>query len=288
MRNDSYRRREVRAVTDADPTKLKRGVRDAYDQAAERYARFIAPSFVPIADRLLRLAAWRPGERHLDLATGTGLLIALTDRLTGAGVHTAGLQVGLDQSAAMLRRAREASPASRHVQADLERLPFSAASFDLATLSLALHHLPDPLAALAEARRVLRPGGRLAVAAWGAEPSSLWRAFDAWSERVGLDEPRVVGPRAATLNTPERLRATLVAAGFPSTDVTVERPSLRYPDLDAFWEWRTSFPATFRVVGALPGEELDRLRAHCLVDLVQLVGVGPVRADQDVLFVVAR
>jgi SAM-dependent methyltransferase len=174
------------------------------------------------------------------------------------------------------------------MQADLERLPFSTASVDIATLSLALHHLPDPISALAEARRVLRPGGRLAVAAWGAEPGSLWRAFAAWSERVGLDEPRVVGLHADTLNTPERLREALVAAGFLSIDVTVERPSLRFPDLDAFWEWRTSFPATFRAVGSLPSEERDRLRAHCLVDLVQLVGAGPVRADQDVLFVVAR
>ena len=278
-------------MTDRPADRHKRGMRGAYDEAAERYARHIEPSFTPISARLLALAAPRADERHLDLATGTGLLLGLAARgpdTRGSAPTPAGSPIGLDLSAAMLRHARAAAPATRCVQGDLERLPLRDATVDVATLSLALHHLPTPRAALAEARRVLRRGGRLAIAAWTTDLSALWRAFDAWFEQAGLGESRTVQRDDGALNTPERLRAALADAGFESLDVTAERPPLPFPDLDAFWEWRVSFPATHRVVGALPADERDRRRASCLDALAPLAAFGPVRADQGVMFALAR
>ena len=88
----------------------------------------------------------------------------------------------------MLRLAHRASPPTRLMQGDLEQLPLRDDAADLLTLALALHHLPTPRRALAECRRVLRPRGRLILAAWGDELSPLWQAFDRWFEAAGLGE----------------------------------------------------------------------------------------------------
>ncbi|MDP8925199.1 MAG: hypothetical protein M3O34_20335, partial [Chloroflexota bacterium] len=123
---------------------------------------------------------------------------------------------------------------------------------------------------------------------WSTELSALWQAFDRWFEQAGVGESRTVQRDDGALNTPARLRAALGAAGFATVAVTVERPSLAFPDLDAYWEWRVSFPATHRVVGALPAEAHDRYRLSCLAALAPLVATSPVRADQGVLFALAR
>jgi ubiquinone/menaquinone biosynthesis C-methylase UbiE len=85
----------------------------------------------------------------------------------------AGAWVGVDASAEMLRRAPEP-----HHQADATALPFSDEAFGSVALLYVLYHLPDPASALAEARRVLQPGGLVAVAARVAttRPSSRRRS----------------------------------------------------------------------------------------------------------------
>lgn len=272
----------------ASAARFKRGMRGAYDDAATRYAQYIAPSFTPIARRLVALARPQTDELHLDLATGTGLVPALID---GRRMATCIIpwRAALDLSLEMLRAARQVAPSTRVAQADLEYLPIRSETADLLTLCLALHHLPSPARALVELRRVLRPRGRLVLAAWGDELSSLWRAFDAWFERAGLGESRSVQQSDLPLDTPERLRAALLdVAGFGSAEVFRERPPLRFPSLADFWEWRISFPATRRALSALAPAEQVRLRADALAALAELAGPGEVVADQAVLFAVAH
>ena len=267
---------------------LKRGVRGAYDFAAPRYERFIAPTFVPIGRRILALARPNTDDLHVDLATGTGLVPALADdRRMMTCIPP--WRAALDFSSAMLRAARQNARSTRLVQGDLDHLPFRDASIDLLTLSLALHHLPTPRHALPELRRVLRPRGRLVLAAWGDELSPLWQAFDGWFERVGLGEARSIRPSDLPMNTVETLRAALIdIGGLSSAEVTRERPPLLFPSLHAFWAWRISFPATYQALMAVDPASHDRLRDACLTELAPLVSGGEVRADQAVLFAVAR
>jgi SAM-dependent methyltransferase len=98
----------------------------------------------------------KPGERLLDIGCGGGLL--LRDAV-GAGARAA----GLDHSAAMVELARERAPGATVVQGQAERLPFAAESFEAVSMSVVFLFLEDPVGALAECRRVLCAGGRLAL-----------------------------------------------------------------------------------------------------------------------------
>jgi demethylmenaquinone methyltransferase / 2-methoxy-6-polyprenyl-1,4-benzoquinol methylase len=117
-----------------------------------------------------RITGARPGDRVLDLAAGTGTS-SLTFTATGADC------VACDFSIGMLRagHARLAGPGGDHppgrlsfVAGDALRLPFRDGAFDAVTISFGLRNVADPVAGLAEMRRVTRPGGRLVVCEFSA------------------------------------------------------------------------------------------------------------------------
>lgn len=272
----------------AEPGSVKRGVRDAYNLAAPRYERFIMPTFVPIGRRILALARPNTDDLHVDLATGSGLVPALADERRMMTCIPP-WRAAMDFSTSMLRAARQNARSTHLIQGDLDHLPFRDASIDLLTLSLALHHLPTPRHALPELRRVLRPRGRLVLAAWADELSPLWQAFDRWFERAGLGTARAGRQPDLPISTPELLRSALLeVGGFTTAEVTRERPPIVFHSLADFWEWRVSFPATYQGLMAADPAAHERLKDECLAELAPLVGDGEVRADQAVLFAVAR
>ncbi len=118
-----------------------------------------------VARLTLDTAGLQPGDRVLDVGTGTGAVaLAALDR-----VGAAGEVVGIDPSPEMVDKARSKAhgrlPEPRFEVAAIEDLPFETDSFDRAVAQLMIHHLPDDLrqSGLAELRRVLKPGGTLAV-----------------------------------------------------------------------------------------------------------------------------
>jgi SAM-dependent methyltransferase len=104
------------------------------------------------------LAALRlgPGDRLLDIGCGGGLL--LRDALAAGASAT-----GVDHSEEMVALARERAPGAEVVLGGADALPFADASFTAVSMSIVFLFLPDPVAALRECRRVLEPGGRVAV-----------------------------------------------------------------------------------------------------------------------------
>jgi demethylmenaquinone methyltransferase / 2-methoxy-6-polyprenyl-1,4-benzoquinol methylase len=106
--------------------------------------------------KLAARAAVRPGDRVLDVCCGTGdLAIAAKDE--------GGTVTGVDFSEQMLARARSKSSGVAWINGDALALPFPAESFDAATIGFGLRNVEDRAIALKELRRVLRPGGRLAI-----------------------------------------------------------------------------------------------------------------------------
>jgi demethylmenaquinone methyltransferase/2-methoxy-6-polyprenyl-1,4-benzoquinol methylase len=128
--------------------------------------------------RIAATAVVRPGDRVLDAACGTGDL-ALAAR--GAGAAEV---VGVDFSPRMLERARRKSPAIEWVQGDILELPFADASFDAATVGFGVRNVADLERGLRELRRVLRPGGRLAVLEITTPRGPLRPFFNVWFERL--------------------------------------------------------------------------------------------------------
>jgi demethylmenaquinone methyltransferase/2-methoxy-6-polyprenyl-1,4-benzoquinol methylase len=117
-----------------------------------------------------------PGDRVLDVATGTGTVAAEVARRYGCEV------VGLDQSPGMLAEAkRRAPPGVTFVHGDAERMPFDGASFDALTVTYLLRYVDDPAAALRELARVVRPGATLAALEFavprGALPRVAWELY---------------------------------------------------------------------------------------------------------------
>src|SRR3954467_11103024 len=110
-------------------------------------------------ERAVELAELRPGDRALDVATGTGdLAIALARR-----VGPTGEVVGSDFSDAMLARARQKAPELRWVWGNALELPYADGEFAAATVGFGAHHFSDLERGLGEMPRVVRSGGRVVV-----------------------------------------------------------------------------------------------------------------------------
>ncbi len=181
-------------------------------------------------DRRWRRAAVRslqlsPGSKVLDLCCGTADL-----GLTAA--REAQLQViGADFAGPMLREAARKSaqapqPLRGLLRADAQTLPFAAGSFDGALVAYGLRNVEDPPRALRELRRVLKPGGRLAVLEFFRVPNAAWRGlFRLYFHGIAPLAARVAGtPRPQAYRylpesvdgfvSPDDFRAWMREAGF--------------------------------------------------------------------------
>ncbi|HWB23708.1 MAG TPA: class I SAM-dependent methyltransferase [Gaiellaceae bacterium] len=121
-----------------------------------------------------------PGDRVLDVATGTGAVARELVRRKGCSV------VGVDQSAEMLAEARKQLAGQVElVEADAQQLPFADGEFDALTFTYLLRYVDDPAATLRELARVVRPGGTIAGLEFGV-PRGVWRPLWELHVRVGL------------------------------------------------------------------------------------------------------
>jgi ubiquinone/menaquinone biosynthesis C-methylase UbiE len=157
----------------ADPERFK--IRDAssYDAVAADFDLFTRRFTPPIARRLCSLAELEPEDTVLDIGTGTGIVAVEAARHVAPG----GRVIGIDLSRGMLAVARKHAAEFRDTlefrEMDAERLEFPDCSFDSVVSLFALLHFPNPLRALREIRRTLRPGGSLALAVGSRPPVSL-------------------------------------------------------------------------------------------------------------------
>jgi SAM-dependent methyltransferase len=183
------------------------GIARHYSSEAEAYRDRWAPVLVGLARWLLDELPLEQARRVLDVGCGVGALLP--------HLHTVApraLVVGLDRTEAMVALGPRDFPL---LVGDAAELPFADGSFDAVVMAFMLFHLPRPVAGLAEAWRVLRPGGWIGLLTWGTERES--RARTRW-----VQELDAAGAAEATeklswhelVNTPQKVNRELEAAGF--------------------------------------------------------------------------
>jgi SAM-dependent methyltransferase len=173
---------------------------------AEDWAFLMEPQGRGLFDAVLASGLLTPGARVLDAGCGSGLFAQL------AGARGCDV-IGLDASEPLLSIARQRNPGVAFHHGDLEALPFPDGHFDIVTGINSFQYAVDQRHALAEARRVVRPGGRVIVATWGVPQQCEAAGFLAALKPLMPPPPRgASGPFA--LSDEAALEALITSAGL--------------------------------------------------------------------------
>lgn len=217
-----------------DAAKVKEIHRDRWSRTARDYQATIVPIFTPVVDEVLRLAGLHSGWSVLDLGTGPGVAALRSAEIVGPE----GEVVGIDLAPEMIATAEEQArglggPKPRFVVMDAEALSFPDASFDAVIASLSLMLCPHPDRTLREARRVLKPGGRITAAVWGAVDRTAMGRLRILAEQYVAPPPGMTD--ANTLGDRDLVDRLFREAGF-DTEVVAREVELTYRDAEHFWE----------------------------------------------------
>jgi ubiquinone/menaquinone biosynthesis C-methylase UbiE len=249
-----------------------------YDQAVGRSTGQAIPA-------LLRAARLGPGQRVLDIATGTGLAA----EAAAAVVGPTGSVVAADISPAMIERARRRLAGLPNVSVAVEdgqSLSFADGDFDAVLCNMGLMYFPDPARGLAESRRVLRQGGRAAVSVnTTPERSNIQRI----NVTIGRHMPSLAeaAARLFSLGDEARLRGLFEGAGFQDVEIATETWRLTFSSFDAYFEpVERGGGSTGETYTGLPEEVRRAVREEVRRDLGDTG--GPIEVEVEIRFASGR
>jgi SAM-dependent methyltransferase len=223
--------------------------------SAGAYERYLVPiMFAPWAERLADLAALAPGDRVLDVGCGTGIVARVAAGRTGRG---GGTVVGLDANETMLTVARaaaaETAPAIDWRTGDAAALPFPDGAFEAVFCQQALQFLPDPITALAEMRRVVAPGGRVALAVW--RPLAYHPIYaalaDLFARHAGPDVAAMMRSPFSTWDV-ATLRGLIAGVGWNNARVLIGLDAVRFLSAEEFLRQEAASSPMAGAIAALP------------------------------------
>ncbi|NDJ54882.1 MAG: class I SAM-dependent methyltransferase [Chloroflexi bacterium] len=230
-----------------------------YSASAARYREAIQPAYEPISEALVNFAEIQRGDSVLDIGAGTG---AASQAAKARDAHV----VALDLAHAMLTQA--SYPSSARVQADYHHLPLRRASADVILAALAFNS-GDPSAAFPEVRRVLRPGGRMALAEWGTADDLSELVSDTVILYSVDEPPDWLAPFRDPLDLPwdrydtsDDIVEELERRGFQRIERSLETLSIPIT-VEAFMRYKLAWPIRDAELAAMDEEA----RQLCLSDL---------------------
>jgi SAM-dependent methyltransferase len=234
--------------------------------ASERWKAKSAAMGQPVTDALVEYAQPAPGMQVLDLASGTGEpAISLASHV---GLH--GHVTALDQSADLLgiatQRARSRGLTNFATQqADAHSLPFSDNCFDLGTSRFGVMFFRDPVLALRELSRVLRPGARACFLAWGPFDQPYWQSMMGVVHRhVGGLLLQPDSPNPFRYAKPGSLSEVLRSAGFNAVNEETKTLPWTWPGpVEDVWEYAQAVAVPFRpMLERVPAEKWPEIHAE--------------------------
>jgi len=230
------------------------------------HAEYVDTRGAAVTEAMLDRAAPQPGERVLDLASGPGGMgLAAAERVGTSGEVIISDVVAEMTAIATARAAALGLTNVRTLVLDLERIDQPDRSFDVVLCREGLMFAADPAAATGEIGRVLRPGGRVALAVWGPRERNPWLALvlDVVSAQLGRPVPPPGIPGPFSLDDPERLGRLLSDAGLSGVVVSELEAPLRAGSFDEWWVRTSSLAGPLaNVLAGLPDDAASELRAR--------------------------
>jgi ubiquinone/menaquinone biosynthesis C-methylase UbiE len=221
------------------------GIPQQYHQA---FGELTTQSIEPLLDA----AGVEPGTKVIDIASGPGYVAAAAAR-RGARV------IGVDFSAAMIEEAQRRNPDIEFREGDAEQLPLGNGLFDAAVMNFGILHLARPDQALAEACRVLCPGGRFGFTVWAKPDEAIGFGIVLRSIAAHGDPnvPLPEGPPFFRFSEPDECVRSLHAAGFESPKVVKVPQTWRLPSVESLFQFMKD--GTVRTAGLLRAQKPEVL-----------------------------
>ena len=229
-------------MTDADSASFANRVALEYDKSADHFAGAAHAIYALLALPLLEAAGVQAEDVVLDVATGTGAV--------GGQLHAATV-VGIDISAEQLRH----NPLANKYVGRAESLPFADGHFDRVVLGFGINHFPAPRDALAEMRRVLRPGGSLALSTWlRPQPPYLPKdivlaALKEFAGRSRTPGSEAIDALGDAVGSPAALARLLSAAGFAMVQAAPHEVDVPWPGAEAYIDYRLAMVGAGSMLG---------------------------------------
>lgn len=235
--------------------------------AAEIYDQFFLPAlFEEWPDRVLAAAQVKPGQDVLDVACGTGVLtLVAADKVGSDGSVT-----GLDINEGMLAVARKKSDAIEWRHGKAESLPFPDEHFDRVVCQFALMFFDERRAAIREMTRVLRPGGRMAVAVWDSlENTPGYAAVSSLLQRLFGEEAAESIRAPYNLGDVQVLQSIFTGNGLSDLEIMTHQGTARFPSLES---WMFTDIKGWTLAGLIDDDQFQLLLGEARKELRQFAG----------------
>jgi SAM-dependent methyltransferase len=262
-----------------DLEKYRQESREGWARMAPRWAerREWLMGFTGVVnDRLVERASPEPGQTFLEVAAGTGDLGFQVAERVGEDGHVLCTDFTPEMVEAARREGERRGAGNVEYRVlDAERIELGDDSVDGVVCRWGYMLVPDPVAAFAEARRVLRAGGPLSFAVWEAADRNPWASVPGMTlvQRGHMPPPQPEGPGMFSMGDPDRIRSLVTAGGFGEPDLEEVEFAFRYDSEDDVWNFVARVSPVASLLGELPDDEREATREAILQ------GLAPFRAS---------